>query len=224
MTRTLVSSQGRRPQPSSFSYVPRSLPCGSGRHAASRTTSARDGPGVGSSPLAWVCPTAIPPRPRHLHRLAPEKRSDDRRARASGPSEGRVTSPRTASGRSWWLRALGAHRRRSPPRRPESIRCRRRDRSQGMRPSRPSRTDQDSRSCVTPRRVPPSGESGCLPPPRRQAPQGSLPTVSCVGLPLTPPTRSPFWGGVLSRGIASVRHRANPETDFERADTFSTRW
>jgi hypothetical protein len=59
-TGTLVSSQGRGPQPSSFSYVPRSHSCECGRHAASRATSARDGLGVGSSRLRRFA------RPRYL--------------------------------------------------------------------------------------------------------------------------------------------------------------
>jgi len=41
-------------------------------------------------PLARVFPTAIQLRTRHLRRLSPPQRSDDRRARVSGPSEGRV--------------------------------------------------------------------------------------------------------------------------------------
>ena len=41
-------------------------------------------------PLAQVYPTAIPHLARHLRRLAPAKCSGDRRARVSGPSEGRV--------------------------------------------------------------------------------------------------------------------------------------
>lgn len=41
-------------------------------------------------PFARVCPTAMELRTRHLRRLAPPQHSDDRRARASGPSEGRV--------------------------------------------------------------------------------------------------------------------------------------
>jgi hypothetical protein len=133
------------------------------------------------------------PPPPDLRR---KERSDDRRARAFGPSEGRVTHPRKASGRSWRVRALGARRRRSPPRRPKSIRCRRRDRSQGMRPSRPSRTDQDSRSYDAPRRAPPSGESGCLPPPRRQARERIAPS----GFLRRPPAHAAHTFSLLGRG------------------------
>jgi hypothetical protein len=49
LARALDSSQGRRPQPPSFSDVPRCLPCGSGEHAASRAPSAKRDPGAGSS-------------------------------------------------------------------------------------------------------------------------------------------------------------------------------
>jgi len=55
--------------------------------------------------------------------------------------------------------------------------------------------------------------------------KGSLLPASRVGLPLTPPTRSPHEvEEVLSRGIASTLRRANPVENFERADAFVTRW
>jgi hypothetical protein len=41
--------------------------------------------------LAQVCPTAMPSQTRHLVRLAPQECCDELRARAGGPSEGRVT-------------------------------------------------------------------------------------------------------------------------------------
>jgi hypothetical protein len=41
-------------------------------------------------PLARVCPAVMPPSPPHLRELAPAERSEDRRARVEGPSEGRV--------------------------------------------------------------------------------------------------------------------------------------
>jgi len=198
-TGTLVSSQGRRPQPSSFSYVPRShrqLP-GSAvdtRRAAQRpfeTVSVPVPPARAGLPDRDTSSTA-PPSPD----LRRRKRSDDRRARASGPSEGRVTGPRSASGRSWWVHALGACRQRSPPRRPKSIRCHRRDGPQGMRPSRTNRTGQDSRSYDAPRRAPPSGESGCLPPTRRQAHERIAPS----GFLRRPPAHAAHTFSLLGRG------------------------
>jgi len=90
------SSKGRRPQPPSFSDAPPVVPCGTGdaRRAALRPHEREVGVGSSGCP---VCPTAIPRPARHLlsfDQLSPAKRrgvSDDRRARAPGPSEGRVT-------------------------------------------------------------------------------------------------------------------------------------
>lgn len=59
-SRALVSSQGRRRRPSSFSDASRSLPCGSGERAASRTSSDLADPGAGCSRLRGFA------RPRYL--------------------------------------------------------------------------------------------------------------------------------------------------------------
>jgi hypothetical protein len=48
-TRALVSSQGRRPQPPSFSFLSRPLPCGSGDRWRAAQRPIRSSPGAGSS-------------------------------------------------------------------------------------------------------------------------------------------------------------------------------
>lgn len=70
-TRALESSQGRRPQPPSFSDAFRVLPCRSGERTASRALVHSSRPRCRFLPLARVCPTAMPRRARHLRRLAP---------------------------------------------------------------------------------------------------------------------------------------------------------
>jgi len=82
------------------------------------------------------------------------------------------------------------------------------------------RTDQDPRSNGTPRRVPPSGRSGCLSPPRHAKElflaKGSLPPAFAPALSLTPPTLCPQGGdsvldwalqghGAVTRGSVTVR-------------------
>ena len=126
-TRALRSSQGRRPRPSSFSYASRfflaeAVMRGEPRSARSLRPRCR------FFPLAWVCPTAMSTRTRHLLRLSSGKCSGDRRARVLGPSEGRVIPERK---RRFFVLATGACafdcacRRRSPPRRPRDTRCHR---------------------------------------------------------------------------------------------------
>jgi hypothetical protein len=105
-TRALVSSQGRRPRPPSFSFLPRSLPCGSGdKRRAVRTPDSLQ-PRCRFLPLSRVCPTAMLFRTRHPRGVSPMRLSADLRVRVSGPSEGRVPSKRDRSCLSCWLRAL----------------------------------------------------------------------------------------------------------------------
>jgi len=59
-------------------------------HAASRAFVRSLRPRCRFLLLTQVCPTAIPKRPPHLEMLAHRESSGDRRARVSGPSEGRV--------------------------------------------------------------------------------------------------------------------------------------
>jgi hypothetical protein len=89
-TRALQSSQGRRPRSPSFSST---------RHAASLAGAVTRGEPRDVRPcepqcwflsVARVCPTVMLARTPHLRRLAPTERSEDRRARVEGPSEGRV--------------------------------------------------------------------------------------------------------------------------------------
>jgi len=224
-TRALDSSQGRRPQPPSSSHVPRGLPCGSGKHAARRATSARDDLGAGSSHLrGFARPRYHPDRAtscdlRRMSVVTIDVHGPLDRVKDVSPDRDRH------GGRSRRVRALGARRQRSPPQHPKSIRCRRRALSRGKRPSRTRRTGQDSRSYDAPRRAPPSGESGCLSPSRRQARERIAPS-GFLRRPLAHAahTFSTKWGEVLSRGIASVLRGASSAEDFERASTFTTRW
>jgi hypothetical protein len=121
--------------------------------------------------------------------------SDDRRARALGPSEGRVTERVSSeSCRSNGCVALVAHAdKRSPPRRPRDTPCHRRARSKGERPI--PNVDEPAETAAPPpsregRRHPDDQGAFHRSDGRRRSP-GSLQVPSCVGLPLTPPTRSP---------------------------------
>jgi hypothetical protein len=89
-TRALVSSQGRWPRPPSFSFSTRPLPCGSGVEWRAVHTSDSLQPRCRFLPLSRVCPTAMLFRTRHPRGVSPKRLSADLRARASGPSEGRV--------------------------------------------------------------------------------------------------------------------------------------
>ena len=159
-------SQGRRPQPPSFSDVPRCLPCGSGAHAASRATSTRWDPGAGSSRLRRFT------RPRY-----PTSRATfvglRRRSVVAIDVHGSLDRAKDASLSRrpeslivGCMRLLRACRRRSPPRRPEDTRCRRREGRKRRRPLPTCRTGQGLRSDATPRRAAPSRRPRCLPPSR----------------------------------------------------------
>jgi hypothetical protein len=96
-TRSLVSSQGRWPRPSSFSFSPRPPPCGGGdeRRAVLYTPDSLQ-PRCRFLPFSRVCPTAMLFRTRHPRGVSPKRLSADLRARVSGPSEGRVPRTREA--------------------------------------------------------------------------------------------------------------------------------
>jgi hypothetical protein len=128
-TRTLQSSQGRRPRPPSFSSAP---------HAASLARAVKRGepryvrlrePQCWFLPVTRVCPTVMPSRTPHLRgfRLRSIVRIDvhgskDRAKDASPHRLRRFLVP--ARGAYALKRVCG---RRSPPRRPSDIRCHRRD-------------------------------------------------------------------------------------------------
>jgi hypothetical protein len=84
-------SQGRRPRPPSFSFRVSALSLAGAVTRGEPRYVRPIRPRCRFLPLAWVCPTAIPKRARHLRRLSPPQHSDDRRARVEGPSEGRVS-------------------------------------------------------------------------------------------------------------------------------------
>jgi hypothetical protein len=88
---------------------------------------------------------------------------------------------------------------------PEDTRCHRCVCLLETSPQRARRTDQDSHSSASPRRLTASNESGCLPPWRREHLGGLLLLVTRAGSPLTPPTRSPHgWGQCAFEDIASA--------------------
>ncbi len=89
-TRAPVSSQGRWPRPPSFSFSSRPLPCGSGDEWRAVLAPDSQKPRCRFLPLSRVCPTAMLLRTRHPRGVSPKRLSVDLRARASGPSEGRV--------------------------------------------------------------------------------------------------------------------------------------
>jgi len=129
-----------------FLYLSRPLPCGSGdrRRAAQRPpiqTPVPVPPG-----FHQVFPTAIPVRARHLRELPRRSTSGDQRARVRGPSEGRVIcqgarEPHFCVLASGACASKSACGRRSLPRRPLDIRCRRCVAERGGDPfSSPDRT------------------------------------------------------------------------------------
>jgi hypothetical protein len=113
-----------------FVDLPRPLPCGSGdkRRAAQRPFVPTPVPVLPG--FRQVCPTAIPIRTRHLRELPRRSTSGDQRARVRGPSNGRVFLPSVRGTFPCFSRPVHALRRvqcgrRSRPRLPLDIRCRR---------------------------------------------------------------------------------------------------
>jgi hypothetical protein len=113
-----------------FLYLPRPLPCGSGdrRRAAQRSLIQTPVPVPPGS--HQVFPTAISARARHLRELPRRSTSGDQRARVRGPSEGRVVCRNARESHFCVLApsacaSKSACGRRSLPRRPLDIRCRR---------------------------------------------------------------------------------------------------
>jgi len=105
--------------------------------------------------------------PHHEDAFGAAVCSEDRHARVEGPSEGRVCRAHDDLSCMRRVHTLRAHaRRRSPPRRPPDIRCRRRACRRGRIPATVRRTDQGLRSDGAPRRAPPFRRPGCLLPPR----------------------------------------------------------
>jgi hypothetical protein len=154
-----------------FLYLPRPLPCGSGdrRRAAQRPSIQTPVPVPPG--FHQVCPTAIPAPTRHLRGL-PRRvlvaidvhGSEDQEKDASSAERERHVSVFLRSGACASKSACG---RRSLPRRPLDIRCRRCVRREGRRPVLDAGPNQDPRSDADPRRSTPSREPGCLPPLRR---------------------------------------------------------
>jgi hypothetical protein len=113
-----------------FFDLPRLLPCGSGdRRRAAHAPFAR-APVPVPPGSHQVFPTAIPIRTRHLRELPRRSCSGDRGARVRGPREGRVFCRSTRDRVSAFLvsgacASKSACGRRSLPRRPLDIRCRR---------------------------------------------------------------------------------------------------
>jgi len=158
-------------------------------------------------PLAWVCPTVMPERSPH---------HDDAfgaacivRIDAHGSKD--RAKDASAERKHGFVRASGAcacahARRRSPPRRPPDIRCRRRVTVAGGTRNR-GRTDPGLRSDDAPRRAPPSGGPGCLRPSRRAR---EISRRDCSLRPSRRLSRSrrPHFvpeGKVLLKGIARSR-------------------
>jgi hypothetical protein len=173
-----------------FLYLPRPLPCGSGdrRRAAQRPSIQTPVPVPPG--FHQVCPTAIPAPTRHLRGL-PRRvlvaidvhGSEDQEKDASSAERERHVSVFLRSGACASKSACG---RRSLPRRPLDIRCRRCVRREGRRPVLDAGPNQDPRSDADPRRSTPSREPGCLPPLRsRQASARRIapPNESCASVP-----------------------------------------
>jgi hypothetical protein len=113
-----------------FLFLPRPLPCGSGDRRRAAHRSFAKAPVPVPPGFHQVCPTAIPIRTRHLRELPRRSCSGDQRARVRGPSEGRVFCRRERMRVSAFLTSgacasKSACGRRSLPRRPLDIRCRR---------------------------------------------------------------------------------------------------
>jgi len=198
-------------------------------HAASRAASERPTP-------VLVPPTRVGLPNRDAGAPAPPRRrfwrpvcSEDRRARVEGPSEGRVCRTHATISRACvGCMSFVAHaRRRSPPRRPSDIRCRRRAVRGGRMPATARRTDLGLRSDDAPRRAPPSRRPGCLRPPRHVREclrEGIAPSGPHAGsLAHAAHTFSPK-GKVLLKGIARSRCGHPRSVNIESTDAFSTRW
>jgi len=194
-TRALRSSQGRRPRPPSFSDASRGFFLGSGdaRRAAHRP------PVPTSVPVPSAC-ADLPDRDTDLDASPPpafHRRSrvtidvhgsEDRAKDVSPCARGTIASASgaCASGDMPTTFPFSAN--------PRGTRGHRRDRPQGKRPVRTRRTGQDPISSGAPRRAPASTGPGafhrCDHEPARIAPRRIL----VIGLPLTPPTRTPQTG------------------------------
>jgi hypothetical protein len=214
-----------------FLYLPRPLPCGSGdrRRAAQRPSIQTPVPVPPG--FHQVCPTAIPAPTRHLRGL-PRRvlvaidvhGSEDQEKDASSAERERHVSVFLRSGACASKSACG---RRSLPRRPLDIRCRRCVRQQGRSPVADVPTDQGLRSDVVPRRTPPSRRPGCLPPLRPRE-------LSVVNCSTTTPSRrslahaahtfSPGWGKGAFTGLASTTVRSPAIRGIRETSAFVTRW
>jgi hypothetical protein len=135
--------------------------------------------------------------------------SEDQEKDASSAERERHVSVFLASGACASKSACG---RRSLPRRPLDIRCRRCVRREGRRPVLVAGPNQDPRSDADPRRSTPSREPGCLPPLRpRQASARRIapPNESCASVPRSrrPHVLHKLWRGAFT-GLASARVRS----------------
>jgi hypothetical protein len=208
LARALESSQGRRPQPPSFSDVPRSLPCGSGTHAASRAPSTRRDPGVGSSCFRRFsrprCPVecATGDGLRRLRVVTIDVHGPLDRAKDASPTERCNKCP--SMGACAFARMRTAFPFSATQRTP---RCRRRGRRKRRRPlsTKPDRPRPPFQ------RRPAKGDAI----PKTEVPSTVAPAESQEdrssnlhsGLPLTPPTRFPMVVGTCFRGALQARER-----------------
>jgi hypothetical protein len=214
-----VSSQGRRPRPSSLSDVPRTPGFRAVPRGEPRIEPVCDAP-VPVPPTCVGLPdrdtskTALP----ILRRLASRRTSQRYRARVSGASEGRVLANETVV--SPRVRALERTRRRSPPSSSRghplsSVRALAEEETCRER----VRTDQDrdfvrppaKKTGVTPIRVPFTVATQSA-----AAPDLSAPRVHLGLLPHAAHTLSPGLGTSASKGIASAA-TGNPCRGFEKA-------
>lgn len=198
----------------------------SGVHAASRAPFTRAVLGVGSS---WL-PPGLPDRESDSNapppRVAPSELQW--RSRCTGQRTKRRTRRRPDE-RGESLLAPGACAsksacgRRSLPRHPLDIRCRRCVRREGRRPTSDGRTDRGRRSDGVPRRTPSSRRPGCLPPPRSRGLSDadcSTPTPSRRSLAHAAHTFSTGCGEVPSRALQAPRGGHPRSVAFEKRAPF----
>jgi hypothetical protein len=151
--------------------------------------------------------------------------SEDQEKDASSAERERHVSVFLASGACASKSACG---RRSLPRRPLDIRCRRCVRREGRRPVLAAGPNQDPRSDADPRRSTPSRGPGCLPPLRpRQASARRIapPNESCAPVPRSrrPHVLHELWRGAFT-GLASARVRSPAIPGNSRNKRLCYRW
>ena len=176
-----------------------------------------------------VCPTAIPIRVRHPRRLATTKlqwrstctgQGTKRRTRRP-PNRERATASRDRC-MPFEERMRTSFPSSATPGHPLSaVRH-----SEGEETPPEGRTDQDPRSDVVPRRTPPSGRPGCLPP---FAPAGPSTWIAPHRLPASVsrsrrPHVLPRLGRGAFTGLASTTVRSPAIHGIRETSAFATRW